>query len=133
MPRHDPPLQAEREVVWELGELRGWVHAHAVGEELELGREVGLDTIGENGGGAANNGADGAVWEPRGFAKEEELGEECAVDGESEEQGSSERKGSPSQGNAVAKEVKRGAEGVRDGRGEEARGTDHRGAEERRG
>lgn len=100
--------------MWEVGELGGWVLAHAVGKELELGCEVSFNTTGEDGGGAANDGTDGGVGEPRRVAKEEELGEEGTVDREGEEQGGGDREGSPAQGDAVAKEVKRGAEGVRD-------------------
>lgn len=119
--------------MWEVGELGGWVLAHAVGKELELGCEVSFNTTGEDGGGAANDGTDGGVGEPRRVAKEEELGEEGTVDREGEEQGGGDREGSPAQGDAAPKEVKRGAEGVRNGRGEQARGAGHGGTEERRG
>lgn len=70
VPRPYPPLQAEGEVVRELGELSGGVPPHAVDEELELGREVGLDPVGEDGGGAAKDGADGRVGEPGCVAEE---------------------------------------------------------------
>lgn len=131
MPRPDSPLQAEGEVVRELGELDGGVPPHAVGEEPELGREVGLDPVGEDGRGAPEDGADGRVWHPRGVAEEEDLGEEGSVDGEGEEQRGGEREGPPAERHAAAEEAERRAERPRDGRGEEARGPDDRGAEER--
>jgi len=52
--------------VQELGRLHRGVPPHALREELELGAEVGLDHVGEDGGQVPEDRADSGVREPRG-------------------------------------------------------------------
>lgn len=58
----------------ELGRLHRGVPPHALREELELGAEVGLDHVGEDGGQVPEDRADSGVREPRGRSGKHLLG-----------------------------------------------------------